>query len=55
MTYTEAIFPVHIVGMEFNLSRFKDDTIHVSGICGEDAGVVKLNVVSHVGTVLRHG
>jgi hypothetical protein len=29
--------------------------IHTSGFCGEDAGVVKLNVVSHVDTMIRHG
>jgi hypothetical protein len=31
--------------MEFNLIRLPGDMIHVSGLCGEDAGVVKLNVV----------
>jgi hypothetical protein len=40
--------------MEFNLSRFPDGAIHVSGFCGEDGGDVKLNAVSQVDTVLHH-
>jgi hypothetical protein len=37
---TEAILPVHIVGLELNLSRLPDGSIHVSGFGGEDGGVV---------------
>jgi hypothetical protein len=52
LNYTEDIFPVHIGGMEFSLSHLPDNTIHVSGFCGEDAGIVKLNIVSQVDFVL---
>jgi hypothetical protein len=34
------------VGLEFSINRLPDDTIHVSGFRGEDAGVVNLNVMS---------
>jgi hypothetical protein len=36
----EASIPVHVVGMELNLSRFPDYVIHVSGFVGEDGGMV---------------
>jgi hypothetical protein len=52
---TEAILPVHIVGMKLNLNRLPDDAIHVPGFGGEDGGVVWLDVVSQVDTVLRQG
>jgi hypothetical protein len=39
------ILSVHIVGMQFNLSFFPDNMIHVPGFHGGDAGVLKLNVV----------
>jgi hypothetical protein len=42
---TEAIFPLHIIGMEFNLSRLPDSAIHVSGFGGGDGGVVWLDTV----------
>jgi hypothetical protein len=41
--------------MEFSLSCLPDDTIRVSGFCGEDSGVVKLNAVSPVDTILHYG
>jgi hypothetical protein len=37
---TEAILPVHIVGMELNLNRLPDDAIPVPGFGGEDGGVL---------------
>jgi hypothetical protein len=37
---TEAILPVHIVGMELNLNRLPDDAILVPGFGGEDGGVL---------------
>jgi hypothetical protein len=32
--------------MEFDLNGFPDDSIHISGLGGEDGGVLKLNAVS---------
>jgi hypothetical protein len=41
--------------MEFNLNHLRDNVIHISGFCGEDTGVFKLNVMSQVDTMLCHG
>jgi hypothetical protein len=38
----EAIFPVHIVGMELNLYRFPYDLVHLSQLLGQNAGVLQL-------------
>jgi hypothetical protein len=51
----EAILHVHTVGMEFNLNHLPDDMILVLGFCRKEAGVVRLNVVSQVDTLLHHG
>jgi hypothetical protein len=32
-----------------------NDTIRISGLSGEDGGIVKLNAVSHVDAVFSHG
>jgi hypothetical protein len=40
MTQEEAILPLHIVGMKFDLSRLLDDVISVSRFGEEDAGVM---------------
>jgi hypothetical protein len=41
--------------MELNLNGLPNDAIHVSGLGGEDGGVVKLNAVSEVDAVFSHG
>jgi hypothetical protein len=40
--------------MELNLNCLPNDAIHVSGFCGEDGGIVKLNMVQQLGYVLDH-
>jgi hypothetical protein len=37
---TEAILPVHLVGLELNPSHLPDDAIHVSGFSEEDGDLV---------------
>lgn len=39
-TWAEAILPVHIIGMELNLNRLLDDSVHLSVFGGEDAGAM---------------
>jgi hypothetical protein len=46
---------VHFVGMELNLNGHSNDVIHVLDLGGEDGHIVKLNVVSQVDAVFRHG
>jgi hypothetical protein len=41
--------------MELNLNGFPDDAIHISGLGGEDGGIVKLNAVSQVDAMFSHG
>jgi hypothetical protein len=52
---TKAHLSVHVVEMELNLSVLPTDAIHVSGLSGEDSGIVKLNAVSKVDAVFTHG
>jgi hypothetical protein len=40
--------------MEFNLNGFPNDAIHISGLCGEDGGILKLNVVSQITAVFSY-
>jgi hypothetical protein len=44
-----------IFGVELNLSCIPDDAVHVSGLGGEDGGVLLLDAVPQVYTMLRHG
>jgi hypothetical protein len=56
MTYLgRSHLPIHTVGMELNLNHLPDDTIHVSRFGGEDGGVVYLDAVPQVDTVLHLG
>lgn len=48
MTLTEAILPVHDVGIKLHLSCLPDDLVHVPGFGEEDTDVLKLDVVPHV-------
>jgi hypothetical protein len=41
--------------MELNLSHLPDDTVHISGFGGVDAGVMELDVVPQADTVLHPG
>jgi hypothetical protein len=41
--------------MELNLNGLPNDAIHVSGLGGEDGGVVKPNAVSEVDAVDKYG
>jgi hypothetical protein len=41
--------------MELNLNGLRNDAIHVSGVSGEDGGIVKLNAVFQVDAVFSHG
>jgi hypothetical protein len=50
MTLVEAILPLHIVGMKFDLSRLPDDVISVSWFGEEAAGVMQFDVVPQVDT-----
>jgi hypothetical protein len=34
------IFPIDVIGMEFYLCRFPDDSVHASRILGQNTGVV---------------
>lgn len=45
---TEAILPVHDVGIKLHLSCLPDDLVHVSGFGGEDIDVLELDLVSQV-------
>jgi hypothetical protein len=54
LAQTEAILPVHILGMELILTLLPDDVIHVSGFGGENGGALCLDAVLQVDTVLRH-
>jgi hypothetical protein len=42
----------HVVNLEFNFNGFHNNAFHVSGACGEDERIVKLNVISLFGTQL---
>jgi hypothetical protein len=53
LAYAGAILSVHVIGMEFNLSCLPDDTVHMSGFSGEDAGVMELYEVSQVDVMLH--
>jgi hypothetical protein len=48
---TKPHLSVHIAGMELNLNGLPNDVIHISGLGGEDGGIVKLNVVSILATL----
>jgi hypothetical protein len=41
--------------MEFNLYRFCDDQVHVSGFFGKDSGVLQVDMMTQVYIVFRHG
>jgi hypothetical protein len=41
--------------MELNPNGLLKDAINVSGFSGEDGGIVKLNAMSLVNVVFRHG
>jgi hypothetical protein len=41
--------------MELNLNDLPNDATHVSGLSGEDGGIVKLNTVSQADAVFSHG
>jgi hypothetical protein len=41
--------------MQLNLNGLPNDAIHVSGLGGEDGGIVQLNAVSEVDAVFSHG
>jgi hypothetical protein len=41
----EAVHPVHIIGLELNLSHLPDDTTHITGSGREDAGVTGLDAM----------
>jgi hypothetical protein len=41
--------------MELNLNDLPNDATHVSGLSGEDGGIVKLNTVSQADSVFSHG
>jgi hypothetical protein len=47
-TEGEAILPIDVVGTEFHLSRFPDDTAHVSRLLGQNTGVVQLDPMAQV-------
>jgi hypothetical protein len=53
-SYAKAIFSVQIVVVQFNLNGLPDHLFHISGLGGQDAGVLKLNVVAHFDAVLSH-
>jgi hypothetical protein len=55
LAQTKTHLSVHIVGIELNLSGLPNDAIHISGFCGEDGGVMKLNVACQVNAVFSHG
>jgi hypothetical protein len=41
--------------VEFKLNGIPNNSIHVSGLCGEDGGIVELNVVCLADTVFSYG
>jgi hypothetical protein len=41
--------------MELNFFHLPNKTFHMSGVLGQDIGVVKLDVVTQVYAVLSHG
>jgi hypothetical protein len=47
--------PIYIVRLEFSLKGLHYNTIHVTGFCGKDRGIVKLYVMSQVNTALSYG
>jgi hypothetical protein len=44
-----------MVGMELYFNGLRNNAIHVLGFSGEEGDIMKLNVMSQVDTVLRHG
>jgi hypothetical protein len=48
-------FPVHVTGMELNLFSVPDDAFHVSSFDGQDPIVLKLDIMTHICTVLSSG
>jgi len=49
-----AILPVHVVGMELHLQGLADDLVHTPRFGGEDFGVLELDVMVLVESVLCH-
>lgn len=46
---------IHLhVGRELRVNCFPDDAVHVPGFGGEDAYVMKLNVMSQVEAISQH-
>jgi hypothetical protein len=46
---------VDTVRVEFNVNGLPNNVVHISSFCGEDGGIVELNVVSLVDTVFNYG
>jgi len=48
-------FAVHVISMELDPYWLPDDAFHASGFRGQDPGVLKLDTVTQVNTLLGHG
>jgi hypothetical protein len=53
-TQEEAILPVNVVGLELNLYRFLNDSIHASRLLGQNTGVVHLDTMAQVNAGFSH-
>jgi hypothetical protein len=50
----EAILPVHVIRVHFDLSDLPDHPVHVTVFSGEDAGVLELDSMAEAYTVFGH-